>query len=475
MTVAPVAPTSALHTPPALPIDVAVGQMVVAGFGGNVITPGLRHLILDDKVGGVILFTANCGCSADGLGQLVDQLRQLGRDAALPAPLLVTIDQEGGTASRAGGGIAPLPDAFDLGRQGAAAVTTAVSRTAGGLASAGVTLDLAPVADLRTNPDDAVIGDRSFGSDPARVGPLVAAYIEGLHQGGVASTVKHFPGLGGAPGNPHNAIATDPVTMDTWMRGSAQSFAAGIAAGTDAVMTTAVYVPGLDAGRTPAMLSRPVVTGLLRQRLRFSGVIVTDSLSLGGLQAVMPMPQSIVAAAAAGNDLLLLANSDTTLEDRSVAALQQAVASGTVSPAAVEDSAQRVISLRMRYPSRQAPAGRRLSPTTGRALRIDSPEAHCRRGGRGLVVHDEALCRRQLRAARELTNRSHHRSLRSSAGRGARGCQRLGLGDGGAVPPLLGSMAGDRADRHIRAHLPDDLLRPAHSAQGRCRHAGEAR
>ena len=334
---------------PQLPIDTAVGQMVVAGFGGNVITPGLRHLIVDDKVGGVILFTANCGCTLDSLKALTPQLEQLGVEAGLPAPLMITLDQEGGDVARVTGGISPLPDADDLGREGPAAVSAAVARTAAGLASAGVALDLAPVADLRTNPDDTVIGNRSFGSDPAVVGPLVAAYVDGLHEGGVGSTLKHFPGLGGAPGDPHHAIATDPVSLGDWSRTSARSFAAGIAAGSDAVMTTAVYVPGLDPGGPPALLSRTVVTGLLRDRLGFSGVIVTDSLALGGLQAIAPMPTLIVRAAEAGNDLMLLSDSDTSLEDRSVAALQAAVASGAVSTEQVRASAARVIALRTRY------------------------------------------------------------------------------------------------------------------------------
>ena len=343
-------PTPQPPTPAPLSTDMAVGQMVVVGYGGGSITAGLRHLILDDKVGGVILFTANCGCSLDSLRGLTAQLRQLGVEAGLPAPLLVTIDQEGGSVARVGAGISPLPDAFDLGREGAAAITASVSRTAADLAGAGVTMDLAPVADLRTNSADAVIGNRSFGADPALVGPLVAAYVDGLHRGGVASAIKHFPGLGGAPGDPHIALSTDPVTIDQWTQGSARSFAAGIAAGTDAVMTTAVYVPGLDPTGTPAMLSRPVVTGLLRERLGFQGVIVTDSLSLGGLQAVSALPRSTVQAALAGNDLLLLSSTDTNLEDVAIAALRAAVSSGQVPADAVQASAQRVVALRLRYP-----------------------------------------------------------------------------------------------------------------------------
>ena len=128
---------------------------------------------------------------------------------------------------------------------------TAVAATAAGIHALGITLDLAPVADLRLNPQDGVIGDRSFGTDPARVGPLVAAAVGGLHDAGVAATLKHFPGLGGAPGDPHAAIPTDPESQAQWEATQARSFEAGIAAGADAVMTTSVYVPGLDPSGTP--------------------------------------------------------------------------------------------------------------------------------------------------------------------------------------------------------------------------------
>jgi beta-N-acetylhexosaminidase len=351
-----------------LPITMAIGQMLVAGVGGTQITPGLRHLILDDKVGGVILFASNFGGTAVGLQSWSRQLQELGKQAGLPAPMLITTDQEGGQISSVTSGITQLPSEHDLGMRGAAAATEQVREMAAGLAASGVDIDLAPVADLRTNPQDAVIGARSFGPDVSVVGPLVAAYVAGLHRGGVASTLKHFPGLGGAPGNPHFAITADPVDMATWVRTSAQSFAAGIAAGTDAVMTTAVRVPGLDPSGRPAMLSRAVVTGLLRQKLGFHGVIVTDSLALGGLQAIEPIPQSIVDAARAGNDLLLMSDSDTTLEDHAVMALRSAVDAGIVVAAEVQASAQRVIALRMRYAG-QTQAADRQDPAVAGVVR----------------------------------------------------------------------------------------------------------
>jgi beta-N-acetylhexosaminidase len=336
--------------PGAGPFDLtmALGQMVGVAFSGREVTPGLRHLIVDDKVGTVVLLPSNVGDAA-GLRHLAAELGALGREAGLPAPLLICLNQEGGQASAVVEGVPPMPSAAALGARGPAAVREAMAATARGLRSLGVGLDLAPVSDLRTNPADGVIGDRAYGSNPAVVGPLVAAAVAGLHDGGVGSTVKHFPGLGGQAGDPHKALPTDPMTEPQWLATHARAIGAGIAAGTDAVMTTDLVVLGLDPTGTPAMFSRPVVS-MLRDRLHFGGVIITDSLSMGGIQARMTVPEAAVAALEAGNDLMLLSNGDPAYEAQAVEAMRGAVAAGRVSTAAVRASAERVVALRKRYP-----------------------------------------------------------------------------------------------------------------------------
>jgi beta-N-acetylhexosaminidase len=330
-----------------LDLTMALGQTVGVAFSGREVTPGLRHLIVDDKVGTVVLLPSNFGDAA-GLRRLAAQLAALGREAGLPAPLLLCLNQEGGRASAVSDGVPSMPSEEALGARGPAAVREAMAATARGLRSLGVGLDLAPVSDLRTNPADGVIGDRAYGSTPAVVGPLVAAAVEGLHDGGVGSTVKHFPGLGGQAGDPHKALPTDPMTEPQWLATHAVAIGAGIAAGTDAVMTTELVVPGLDPSGTPAVFSRPVVS-MLRDRLHFAGVIITDSLSMGGIQARMTVPEAAVAALEAGNDLMLLSNGDPAYEAQAVDAMRAAVAAGRVSPAAVRASAERVIALRTRY------------------------------------------------------------------------------------------------------------------------------
>ena len=209
----------------------------------------------------------------------------------------------------------------------------------------------APVADVRTNPRDQVILDRSFGSNPGQVAPLVGAAVQGLHDGGVGATLKHFPGLGGAAGDPHVAIPTDPESEAQWEQVQMPAFAAGIAAGADAVMTTAVYVPGLGGGNVPAMFSAPVV-GRLRTQLGFGGVIVSDSVSMAGVGARYSLPEATVLALGAGNDMVLLGNGDPAYEGDAMAAVREAVLSGRLDRTALHASAMRVNLLRDKWGQR---------------------------------------------------------------------------------------------------------------------------
>ena len=336
--------------PAPLSLDMAVGQMMAASFGGPNVTDGLRHLILDQKVGTVLIFGDNF-TDAASLGRLTAQLQAIGREAGLPAPLLVAVDEEGGRVMRVHDGVAPLPSELELGARGPEGVRRAVADTAAGLHTLGIELDLAPVADLRTNPADGVIGDRSYGGNATVVGPLVAAAVSGLHDGGVGATLKHFPGLGGAAGDPHSAMPTDGESLDQWSATQARSFQAGIDAGADAVMTTAVMVPGLDPTGTPAVFSRAVVTGLLRDRLHFQGVIVTDGLGMGGITTLYGLPDATVAAVRAGNDLVLLNSPDPGYQASAIEAVKQQVNAGVIPMDQVLASAARVIALRARWPS----------------------------------------------------------------------------------------------------------------------------
>jgi beta-N-acetylhexosaminidase len=339
-------PVPATSAPDLGSLDDDIGSVLVASWRGTGIPSGVRSLLDDGRVGGVLLFASNFS-GPEGLAALSDSLRALASSVCLDHPVLVMLDQEGGQVNRVQASFAP-PSELVVGAGGAAHVREVERVSAEGLRRIGVGLNLAPVADVRTNPRDQVILDRSFGSNPATVAPLVGAAVQGLHDGGVGATLKHFPGLGGAAGDPHVAIPTDPESEAQWERVQMPSFQAGIAAGADAVMTTAVYVPGLGGGTTPAMFSTPVVSRL-RTQLGFAGVIMSDSVSMGGIGARYSLPEATVVALAAGNDLVLLGNGDPGYEAEALAAVHAAVLSGRLDRTRLHESAMRVNELRDRW------------------------------------------------------------------------------------------------------------------------------
>src|SRR5256886_11757622 len=262
-------------------LDADIGAVMVFSWRGSVDWSVVRPLLVNNQIGGVLLFTPNFGGNASDLKAWSDKLQALASSTCLGHPILVMLDEEGGEVANVKASFSPpWPSAMAAGGPDHVRELERVNGV--GLRAAGVGLNLAPVADVRTNPRDGIIGARSFGSNTASVAPLVRAAVEGLHDGGVGATVKHFPGLGGAAGDPHVAIPTDPESEAQWEAVQMPAFQAGIAAGADAGMVTSVYVPGLGGGTTPPMLSAPVA-GKLSTQLGFTGVIMSDSLSMYGI------------------------------------------------------------------------------------------------------------------------------------------------------------------------------------------------
>ena len=328
-------------------LDADIGSVIVLSWQGKFGWSTIAPLMTQYKLGGVLLFTPNFGGTAAGVKQWSDRLHALAQSQCLAHPILTMLDEEGGDVANVKAKWAP-PWPSVMAKSGAAQVREYERVNGAGLRAAGVDLNLAPVADVRTNPLDDVIGDRSFGSSPSLVTPLVSAAVQGLHDGGVGATVKHWPGLGGAAGDPHVAIPTDPESEATWTRVQLPGFRAGIAAGADAVMVTSVYVPALGAGKVPALFSASVI-GRLRTQLGFEGVIMSDSLSMNGIGAKWPLPQAAVMALQAGNDMLLLSNGDPSYEVSAIKAVKAAVVAGRIDRVKLHESAMRVNAMRDRW------------------------------------------------------------------------------------------------------------------------------
>jgi len=278
----------------------------------------------------------------------VSQVRDLTADLYEARPLaIVSMDEEGGDVSRLhqreG---SPFPGNAVLGRLGDAALTRGVGELVGlELRRAGVGLALAPDADVNSNPDNPVIGVRSFGVDPSAVALHTAAWTEGLQSTGVAACAKHFPGHGDTSQDSHVALPVVSADAATLRSRELVPFRAAIAAGTRTIMTSHIVVPALDPG-LPATFSRRILTDLLRDELGFEGVIVTDALDMAGASGGRGIPAAAVASLAAGADLLCIGTRNTDVQIGEIAAaIDAAVADGTLPAERLADAIARVEAL----------------------------------------------------------------------------------------------------------------------------------
>ena len=219
---------------------------------------------------------------------------------------MVAVDEEGGDVSRLHtSSPSPVLGAAALGAADDLALTEDTGARVGAeLAALGITLDLAPVADVNSDPDNPVIGTRSFGADPRLVAAHVAAWTRGVQRAGVGACVKHFPGHGDTATDSHLALPVVDVDADVLAARELVPFAAALEGGAVSVMTSHIVVTALDPER-PATLS-PTVLAVLRERLGHDGVIVSDALDMAGASAVHGIPEAAVLALAAGCDLLCL-------------------------------------------------------------------------------------------------------------------------------------------------------------------------
>ncbi|MFJ6939004.1 glycoside hydrolase family 3 protein [Streptomyces sp. NPDC101132] len=297
-------------------------------------------------LGGVVYFAwAHNTREPAQIAGLSDGLQRAALAGPNPVPLLVSTDQEHGIIARIGRPLTLLPGAMALGAAGSAEHARRAAEIAGTeLAALGVAQDYAPVADVNVNPANPVIGVRSFGSAPGPVAELVAAQVRGYRAAGIAATAKHFPGHGDTETDSHYGLPRMGHSLKEWERLDAPPFEAAIAAGVDAVMTAHIVFPALDPSGDPATLSQPIVTGILRRRLGFEGVVVTDALDMAGVRQKYGNDRVPVLALKAGCDQLLNPP-DLDLAHRSVIA---AVRSGELTEARIEESVLRILRLKAR-------------------------------------------------------------------------------------------------------------------------------
>jgi beta-N-acetylhexosaminidase len=279
------------------------GQLMMVGLPGPRFDAVARELVRDLKVAGIILFARNIETPE----QVWELTRDLQREALAAGgpPLLIAVDQEGGRVQRLRAPFTLIPPARELGESATPAQVEDLSRkVARELALVGVNVNLAPVLDVARGPD-CPQWDRSYSADPARVAAFGAAAIQGFLNGGVLPVAKHFPGLGDTVADSHQVLPTAQSGLAN-REEDLLPFRVAMVAGVPLIMTAHLKVPQWDS--RPVTLSPVALQKILRQKLGFGGVIITDDLEMGGITSQLSPEQGAKEALTAGADLLLICN-----------------------------------------------------------------------------------------------------------------------------------------------------------------------
>ena len=318
-----------------------LGQRLAAGFQGLEPSAEFLRLIKEYKVGNIILFRRNIQDGAQ-LKKLCAQLHEV-VEAETGVPPFVTIDQEGGVVTR-------LPES-EINIPGAMAVSATGDLhnaydmgllTAQELRSYGVNFDLAPVMDINCNPDNPVIGVRSYGDTPERVAAYGSQMVRGLLDGGVYCSLKHFPGHGDTAVDSHLGLPCIDRSYDELMQREFKPFLAGIQAGAPAVMTTHILFPQLEPDHIPATMSRRIMTGILREKFGFDGIIISDCMEMDAIKKFYGTVNGVLAAMKAGVDLVFVSQTPS-LADDAMQAAREAAENGGLDLAELDASVQRML------------------------------------------------------------------------------------------------------------------------------------
>jgi len=302
------------------------------------------------KPGGVIYFDARRGPDnvrdPRQIAMLSNGLQAAAVRQRMHIPLLISTDQEGGAVVfRLVAPATAMPGNMALGASRSQAAARRSAQVIGTeLAAVGINQDYAPVADVNVNPANPVIGVRSVGEDPQLVSRLVSAQVDGYHDGGVATVAKHFPGHGDTAVDSHFGLPEVTHTREQLEAIDLPPFRAAIRTGVDTIMTAHVVLRSIDPSGAPATMSRPILTGLLREELRYDGLIVTDALDMGGATGTYPPNVAPVEAFKAGADQLVLAPQ----LDVAYNAVLAAVRSGEISKRRLDESVQRILRLKLK-------------------------------------------------------------------------------------------------------------------------------
>ncbi|MCL2216244.1 MAG: glycoside hydrolase family 3 protein [Defluviitaleaceae bacterium] len=323
-----------------------IGQMFLVSFDGTSILPETKAHFLKNSLGNYIFFAKNL-TDFRSIRELSDSLQATAFEIC-GVPAFVSADQEGGMVARVHSGSAHFPASMAVAASGVPmSDIERVGQLVGeGLKRVGINLNHAPVVDVNNNPQNPVIGTRSFSDDPAVVSAMAVAYIRGLQNSGVLANVKHFPGHGDTDTDSHLALPAVAHDISRLNAVELVPFRGAISGGVDSVMTAHILFKAIDD--LPATLSHKIITGLLRVEMGFRGLVITDCMSMEAIKTHFTTEKGCVMAINAGADLLCL-NADIPTQERCVRAVREAVERGEISMEKIDDALRRILKYKRKY------------------------------------------------------------------------------------------------------------------------------
>ena len=325
-------------------LEEKVGQMIFGGIEGVELSEKSREMIREDKVGGIIFFKDNL-VNANQIVTLLNSIKA--ENMQQQYPLFLGIDQEGGRVTRIPE-LSNLPTNKQIGKKDNPALAFQLGELLGKQLNAfGFNLDFAPVLDVDSNPNNPVIGDRSFGSDPKLVSELGISTMKGLQSENVISVIKHFPGHGDTEVDSHIELPIVSKNMKELQALEFIPFQNALKSGADVVMIGHILLPEIDANK-PSSISNVVITKILREQLKYEGVVMTDDMTMKAILDNYEIGEAAVEAVKAGNDIVLIAH-DYEKVKRAIQAILEAVQNEEIKVEQIDRSVERILQLKEKY------------------------------------------------------------------------------------------------------------------------------
>jgi len=327
----------------------SIGQLMVFGFYGKKMTPELKKMIHENNLGCIILFSRNLA-EPSQIRQLTKELQAEAKKAGHQHPLMICTDQENGAVRRLGKESTAFPGSMVLGATHDVKNAFEVAKmTAEELNNVGINWNLAPVVDVNNNSLNPVICTRSFGEDPNNVAEMSKAFMRGLQEKGIISTLKHFPGHGDTSMDSHLDLPVIKSNIDRLEKVEIVPFRRCIEAGADVIMSAHIYFPALEKQYgLPATLSKNVLTGLLREHLHFQGVITTDCLEMKAIADRFGTARGAVMALKAGADMVMVSHTYEK-QAETLEKVNEALEEGQIDTKSLTQSIERINRLKEKY------------------------------------------------------------------------------------------------------------------------------